>query len=587
MNKISDLRQLRKKKKKNDSVILSLLSRLYIFIRCNFATGIFSGILCACADREKKFADGLTVSLLKNSSVSKFIKKQLNRFSRFVEESTLNDRIRTATQRMLTRSSRDYGIFLASSGVYVLVAFVVNRFLREAEEMSVDSLYSSAILFLLSGLFVFSKETVSTVLCKNKLLEFFTFEIFGAKRHVIYERDDVTSNPSLPVLLGIPMGLLCIFFPPFSVLKLLLILFISFLVLFKTDIGILALLASVPFCDEFATTVFASVTFVSYISKLIRNKKSFRLELSDAFIILSVLSVTVCALFFGADGMAASTVKLICCLLIYFCVKNSVRSLSCIKRCMTVQLFALFGVCAYFVIFTALSDTAFISSIFPLHLSSVFSGCNTVAVYLICTMPYLTVAFKDAKRKRDRLSLAVILLLVFYIVFSTYSYAVCMCAAVCFSVFMLTYSPKSFARFTVLAPALALLSWYASKLTPSFSAYGGINSGATALANAVDSYGIIWLAFTAVACAVFFGYALSYTNEYYFDITHKKSMTRAVCAPVYSVLFLAICAVFVPNVETDSVMLMFFLQTSLGMATTAYAREQDGIESRWYTGGRI
>ncbi len=582
MNKISDIGQ--SNKKKNDSLILSLLSRLYIFIRCSFSHSIFSCILCACANAEERFQKSFIVSFVKNSHLTAFIKNALTRFCRFTESEPIVKFTKQIMNDLLCRSSRDYGIFFASSAVYVMISFIINKFALENDEAGKQSLIVAAVMFALSMLFISSKESLSSMLCRNKICRFITFDIFGATKRVIYERDMVISNPAVPLLLGIPAGVLCILFPPITVLSVFFVSIVTAIILFKTDIGILAALVCVPLNVKEYTVFFASLTVISYIYKVLRNKKTFKFELSDAFVSAAVFA-GVLSVSFSHDASAYSAFGLFCCLPLYFCIKNTVRSWNCIKRCIIVQVFAFFAVGSYFVLASALSTELFVETVLPIHLSKLFSDYQTVAMYAVCMLPYLLVAADSANRKRDKFSLILLISVGLFMAFSTYSYGACACVIMCLALFLLTYSARSFSFTAVFTAPLLLILWFAVRSIPDPLLLGYTKDRVGVIAEMTAVYGYTFTVLLLLACVAFFGYTFLYINECYFDITHKKAISKTVSAPIYSVLFLMLCTVFIPGADHMAVLFMLFIQMSLGMAMTSYASEQDRIENQWYVGG--
>ncbi len=578
-------RQGNKKKKNSDSIILSLLCRMYMFIRNSFSHSIFSMLICGFADREEKFENGFIVSLFKDSPAAALVKKYQNRILGIYEQSCVNKYINLELHRLLTRSGRDYGIFFAFSGIYITVAYIVNRFVRAEATADEGYLIAALIMFAISTLFIFSKGSFSTVICRNRILNFLAFDILGAKKRTLYERPAEISNPSIPLLLGIILGVLCMLFSPVTLLKTLLVIFICVLIMIKTEIGLLAVLASLPLYGKEITVIFSVVTFTSYISKILRNKRSFKFEFSDLFIALAtVLGVFVSLI--PAVKVPLTAFELISCLLLYFAIKNTVRSWITVKQSISVQVFIFFGICAYYVLTVLLSGSVFTSSILPTELSNVFSHSETVAMLVICLMPYLLVSLKGAGRKRDKMSLLVVMLSGIYTVLSLYSYGAVVCMIICFTAFMLTYSPDTFSAFAVLSAPVSLVIWLLIRLTPDFSLTALIQPAYnSAFDVAVGAYGIFWMVFMLLAVVSFLGYMMSYTNEYYNEYIHKRRMSKMISAPMYSVISLMICSVLMSGVDTFTVFVFFYSQTALGMSMTAYAREQDRIEREWFTGG--
>ncbi len=583
MNRMDDLLH-KNKKKKDGSSVLSLLSRLYLFIRYAFSHSIVSCILCACADAEEKFQCGFLFNKVKNSSVIGYIKAFLNKLSHLWENNSVNIFVKQKLYGSLARCSRDYGIFFASSGVYVMISFIVNRYVLQNSTVGNSSLTVSAVMFLLSFIFIFSKESLSTVICKNKLLNFIVFEILGAEENVVYERDVEFSSPSVPLMLGMSVGVMCIVFPPLKILALLFILLLFILIFFKTDIGVMAVLVCLPLHDRSFLFMFTAVTVISYICKVLENKRTFKFELSDIFALCSAVFLLLSSVIHRVSPYALFAS--VCCILLYFTVKNSVRSWKNIKHCMTVQVFAYCVVCAYCILHSALTQTVFAESVLPVHLSLTFPHYQTVAVYLISTLPYLLLSFDTAHRGRDKASIFALVATGGVMVFSTYSYSACVCFALCLAIFLLTYSVGSFSYSAVFAAPTVLILWFLKNLLPDLSYFNEDNGvGESATSVFAHTFGTVWVVLVLLACLVFFGYVCSYANEYYFRITHRKSISKTVSAPAYSVLSVIICAVSIPDVDAVAILFMLFLQMSFGMAVTSYARQQDAIESEWFIGG--
>ncbi len=578
-------RQDGKKKKKNDSLILSSLCRLYMFIRNTFSHSIFAMLMCTFAHCEKRFEKGYIAAFFKSSRISTFVKKYHRQFLRMYEQSNINKYIELEAHRILTRSSRDYGIFFAFSGVYIIVAFTVNKFVRTGVTADNEYLIASLIMFFISSLFIFSKSSLSAVICKNRVLRFFAFDIFGAEERVIYERETEISNPSIPLLLGMVFGIFCVMLSPMVLIEILLALLICLLTMIRPEVGTLAVMASLPLYGKGITVVYASVTFIAYLLKLLRNKRSFKFEFSDLFITVAAIYCMAVTFIPGAE-LPLSTFEILACLMLYFSTKNTICSWNAVKRSISVHAFIFFGMCAYYVLVSAVSGSAVASSVLPPALSTVFSNDGTVTMLIISLMPYMLISFRGAGRNRDRMALLTVILTGLYMVFSMYSYGAVACVVICFTFFMLTYSPNTFSAFTVLTFPVSVVIAFALSLAPGYSTEKFIHAAENSVfTDVLKAYGVFWIVLVVFASISFFGYMMSYTNEYYNEYTHKKRMSKMISAPLYSVLNLMICSVLVPGVDTFTAFVLFFTQTGIGMAMTAYAREQDGMEREWFTGG--
>ena len=141
------------------------------------------------------------------------------------------------------------------------------------------------------------------------------------------------------VLLGIATGVFTFVVHPISILLFLFMCIAIVLIMYAPEIGVLICLFGLPFFSflenpTLALLAFVFVTFISYVVKLIRGKRIFKIELMDFsvvfFLILIYLSGAISV--GGRDSLASASIA---CILgfIYFLIVNLIRTEKWLKRC--------------------------------------------------------------------------------------------------------------------------------------------------------------------------------------------------------------------------------------------------------------
>ena len=346
--------------------------------------------------------------------------------ARAFENSLILGAIEHVTASLIYRKLKTYGAFLFSLGAYGVIACTVQNFAFAGAVLDVRRLFVNASMLLLALPLLTSKETLAEALLKSKILSPILFDWLGMSRDAFGKEQVYPKRYALVTALGMVLGVLTVFVDPLYYVAFAVAL-IGVLVVFRyPEIGVVGWIAAIPFVGflEHATLVLASivgVTLFSYLIKLIRGKRTFRMKLID----YPILLLTIFYLFggfFSRGGLPSFKAALMYVLFLcgYFLIFNLIRTREWVRRSVVSAVIsgALACVLGIFQIFTgglnaSWVDTELFSDI-GTRIVALFENPNVFAEYLLLVLPFAVACFlrREQLRKRVLFGVATALMLV-------------------------------------------------------------------------------------------------------------------------------------------------------------------------------
>ncbi len=434
------------------SLLMTWINEGYNYLR----DGFFGRIMTSYSVEEKLFRKGVIGQLFsKRGKVATWVWKIRLRLAEFFEKSALLELGLKKTTYLLGCSLRVYGIFLLTSGSYTVLIHYIKRYAFPEVTQTRMALWIGAIAIALAVPMIGSRNSLAELLQKGLLPRLLLIDIFGISE----ERFDIPrvkggGRYNYALLLGMLIGVLTLAIPVQYMVLFALGLVVVAIVLSYPEVGVLALIAMIPFSAgigaAFHVMDFAiGLTAIAYLGKLIRGKRIIRFSLIDTL----VLAFGVVLLFSGvasAGGEVSLQQARHTCLLIlmYFMIVNLIRTPAWLHRAVlagvgSACLFAMIGVFQYVGGRTgSLSETGLFSSVLT-RISSTFESPGMYAAYLMLLMPLLLAIWVTTTGIKHRLIAALCGLAMAMSMLFTWSRSAWIGVSVALLVFLLIYSRKS------------------------------------------------------------------------------------------------------------------------------------------------
>lgn len=333
------------------SMILQMLDGLAERIYRSFGSGFFGWLFTGYrAEAEGLFASFVTTSHVGQvcGSVRRFCNRQ-------IEESVILQGIRHLLRRMLQYRLRTYGFFCMTYGAYTAVFTLIQALLADE---SVSIWRQKPLAFAIGVICValpllLSRATLSEALCSTYTGDVI-LHVLGYTPEEVCQRGEecAPGRMSVAFLWGILAGVMTLWIEPWWVLLAFLTVLYLYLLLCKPEIGVLSLFFAMPFLPTMALAALVIYTFLCFMLKVVRGKRSIRIEPIDILVIAFAV-----ILFFGgmvslSSGSRKPALLFVCLLLGYFEVVWLLREREWLLRCSvagvcSATLVSLYGILQY------------------------------------------------------------------------------------------------------------------------------------------------------------------------------------------------------------------------------------------------
>ena len=435
------------------SILFGLIRRFINFIYALLINGFFGRLFTSHSTVEKSFSSKRHI--IDHSKRGVAHKLKLN-IAKSFENSRVISWVSRAFSRMLFCSLKEYGAFFLALGVGALVpvTFRSTRLIHLLNELPA---LVTCIAFIVVGVaFLTGKKRLSEALCESCVMSSLLFNVFGIQKDALDERTDAkTAGYLLPVLFGLCLAALSYFVAPMWFVLMAVLGIAVLLILLFPEIGVLGLMMAIPFASFFphpSLLLFAlvSTTLFSYVVKLIRGKRVFKMRAIDfAVAVFAIIRLT--SGFFAAGGndalaRAVLDFGLVCG---YFPVVNLMRSKEWIKR--AIWTFLTFAAIAMIIgAFQSIGqgyesgwlDSAAFSEI-KVRITATFKNPNVFASFLLLAIPFSVVGILDKNRMRVKTASGLILLLAAFCLIQTWSRGAWLGACIAAVAFAMIYSRRT------------------------------------------------------------------------------------------------------------------------------------------------
>ena len=437
----------RLKKLCRTSLFISLMMRLVNAVYDCLRDGFFGRVMTAYDSEDKKFRKGIIGHFFSRRGIaSKWVRKIRLRLSEFFEKSVLLGIGMKKSTYLLGCSLRVYGIFLLTFGVYTVLTHYIKYYAFPNFIHNNISLMVGAIAVILGIPMIGSRNSLAELLQKGLLPHLILVDVFGIPE----ERFDIPrvkggGRYNSALLLGMLLGVLTFVIPAQYILLFLLGLIGATIVMSYPEIGVLALIALMPFlaCMEDSSILNLAIllTAVAYLGKLIRGKRIIRFTLIDTLVLLLGLLLWLGGMV-SVGGEASSRQAWHICqlLLMYFMIVNLIRTPAWLHR----AVLACVGSASILALGTVLGyvDSVRVSTA-PIHLSSIFEQPWMYGTYLALLLPFMVAIMVTSVEGKGRSVAAWCVLIILSALVFTGSWGAWFGAVIALLVFLLIYSRKT------------------------------------------------------------------------------------------------------------------------------------------------
>ena len=413
------------------SLIVNLILRFTDFLYNFLIKSIAGRIFTAYSSEQRAFEQGAVKNYVGEGIVPLERSRKIKQFfERVLETSFFLNKLKAFGLYLLRLPLKTYGKFLLSFGVYSAIIYATQMFIFETAVENASLITAVACMILALPLLSSNKSLGRSIL-SGYFVNILFVDVLGFKSESL-EIDSPTSRRghSVSILLGMIAGLLTIVVSPIYLpIGILGFLFLA-MVFVSPEVGIVISIFMIPFCSLFghpslALTSLVGISAFSYIVKLLRGKRIFKVKIID----LSILAFMVMILMGGiitVGGAESFRSALLSCVLIFgfFCVANLMRTEKWLDRCVNALVFssvsvAVIGVLEYSLGLATkgwvdLSKFSYIEG----RAVSLFDNPNVLAMYLVLTFPLVLAKSSRATLRKEKLlgffaALSVLLCVIF------------------------------------------------------------------------------------------------------------------------------------------------------------------------------
>ncbi len=458
------------------SLVVFLLDKLSDAIYNALINGIFGYLFTAYNKASKSFDDGYMTAYFRGTTKSRGIARRIREYvSGGFESSFLLGKLRAGVTSLAYVSTKVYGRFFLSFGIYTLLVYFIKMLLPIFGGANEDHLVIGIMMCIVSAPLHFSKYNLANAVKNGKITSAIFVDCFGYREESFEREKDIKhKGTGIAILLGLLAGLATFFVHPTVIILSLLSIVLAALILNTPEIGILISIFILPFLSVLGHPTAYLITLVvatsiSYFIKLIRGKRIFKLELLDVVVLVFGAMIFVSgAVSVGGSGSYASAILSCVIMLAYFLIKNLIRTEKWLRRCVLAivssgTVVATYGVLQYILGFAVDDwlDTSYFTDIYG-RATSVFSNPNYLAAYLCAVFPFaLSCMFNSKTAKEKALYLLSSLMIVACVVF-TWSRGAWIAVIICSVVFFMMHSRKTVRFIFATIAALPFLSFLIS-----------------------------------------------------------------------------------------------------------------------------
>lgn len=193
---------------------------------------------------------------------------------------------KAARYKFLTLSTRAIGVFLITFGLYSSLVAAILRFFTDKAYDSF-ALFGGAVCAVCAIPLLFSAGNVSTILSESSVGSLIC-KLLSINKDTL-KKTDFSGQLSIAFIAGVVLGGATLIFPFASILSAMILALTVGIILCSPEAGVTFMAISLFFTDIRFQYIIIAATVISYLFKLIRGKRTLRLNKTDG--VLAVFAV--------------------------------------------------------------------------------------------------------------------------------------------------------------------------------------------------------------------------------------------------------------------------------------------------------
>lgn len=338
-----------------------------------------------------------------------FSKKLKHTMARKIEQSVLVYSGETFFRRLAGLSMRFYGVLLTCFGLAGCAMALFKASLGDVFVLPGVPVFCCALAFACGLCSLASAGIMADELLENRLMSFIIFSVIGARRSAFEEVDRVKGGKMLAAVIGLALGLVTYVVPPYYLIGVFFGVLILYAILIVPEFGVVSTIFALSFFPTMVLVAMVSYTFLCYVLKFLRGKRTFRFSLIDcavsAFMVFMAFGGIVSV--GGTESLKPALVY--CCFMMgYFLVVNLIRSEMWMKRALyamisSAAIVALYGIFENFfgTAITIWQDEDMFGDIAG-RVISTFGNPNVLGEYLLMVIPFALSMIIAAKKNSGK-----------------------------------------------------------------------------------------------------------------------------------------------------------------------------------------
>lgn len=411
----------------SQSLIFRLVYSISMKIVDGFSKLFIIRFLCHEYNEKELFKNSFSASISeKFPSIKKKTKSAKLNFASTCENSWILSRFQSFFKNFPALKMKGLGIWLLFYGL-CCSAVLSTRFYLSFVSSGYSFFESASAWKLFTGIFsielmfslllcvlgiiaMASNSSFGQALCNSRILKPFLFKLLPLDRNAFLLKTKEQSKQSRFALCGLLLGAVSGFLNPILVFAAIIALGAVYMIMTKPETGTILLFFVLPFAPTMALAGLIIVTSIAYFVKVLKGKRTLRIELCDVLIIAFLFIILFGGLFSaGKVKSLAPAAMYICFLLAYFLIKNLICVKELVRRSVNLTvvscaLVSLYGVYQY--LFTSENskwiDTDMFTDI-KSRVISTFDNPNVLGEYLILLIPIIIATVLASKKSRVRL----------------------------------------------------------------------------------------------------------------------------------------------------------------------------------------
>ena len=443
------------------SLLISLFDRLGDLIYDALINGFFGRIFTSHSSLRNKFSnDFIPTHVGKSGRIRRFLRKVRKFFASSLESCVVLSLATTSINKLSSLPLQYYGNFGLFFGVYTIVVYCIRTFVSSLAAPSSSYLWIGIVTTVFSIPMVFSRISLA-ISIKNSVFGRALFKDALGLPDECFEGKSRFSRGkgNIMLLLGLLAGISTFVIHPLYIIITISALIVMALIAVSPEIGILLTIVALPFLSffkypSFVLAILITVTAFFYLIKLIRGKRTFKLEALDITILIFGILILLSSVYSAGGVQSAISATMSFILLIgYFLLVNLMRTEKWIKRCIvalvrSASIVAIIGVFefAFGAESSAWLDQGFYGVV-KTRVVSVFENPNMLSAFLVMIFPFLLAFNIKAKEKNAKILTRALLLIFIACIIFTWSRAAWIALIVGTLIFALICKRKAFRIF--------------------------------------------------------------------------------------------------------------------------------------------